>query len=68
MSHAVSVCHGAFGRAAIYELDRSIITHAHREGHLIFFVGGDAASVTINDVEHPLTEDHAVAVSVLEGE
>lgn len=63
MSHAVSVCHGEFGRAAVYELDRTIITHAHREGHLIFFIGGDAASVTVGEYDHPVDDRHAVAVS-----
>ena len=63
MSHAVSVCHGEFGRAAIYDLDKTIITHAHREGHLIFYVGGSDASVTVNEVSLPLDGDRAVAVS-----
>jgi len=63
MSHAVSVCHGEFGRAAIYDLDKTIITHAHREGHLIFYIGGSDASVKVRDDLFPLDPDHAVAVS-----
>ncbi len=63
MSHAIAVCHGAFGRAALYELDRTIITHAHREGHLIFYVGGATALCTTGDSEHVLDADTAVAVS-----
>ena len=63
MSHAISVCHGEFGRAAIYELDKPIITHAHREGHLIFYLGNVRASVSVGDVSHPIDETHAVAVS-----
>ena len=40
MSRALSVYHGHFGRATLYELNRPMTTHAHREGHLIFYVGG----------------------------
>jgi len=63
MSHAIAVCHGAFGRAALYELDRTITTHAHREGHLVFYVGGDAASLMVHNTRSDLTPGHAVAVS-----
>ena len=38
MSIAHAVAHGAFGRACLYELDRPMVPHAHREGHLIFHV------------------------------
>ena len=47
MSRALSVYHGRFGRATLYELNRPMTTHAHREGHLIFYVGGGAASVPV---------------------
>ena len=40
MSRALSVYHGRFGRATLYELNRPMTTHAHREGHLTFYVGG----------------------------
>ena len=40
MSNALAVYHGPFGRASIYRLDKPLATHAHREGHLIFLVGG----------------------------
>ena len=63
MSHAISVCHGAFGRAAIYDLDKTIITHAHREGHLLFYIGGSEATITVGDTPLPLDADRAVAVS-----
>ncbi len=63
MSHAISVCHGEFGRAAIYKLDRSIVTHAHREGHLIFYVGGSTAVVPVGEAHNTVDPDFAVAVS-----
>lgn len=63
MSNAVAVCHGEFGRAAIYQLDKTIIKHAHREGHLIFHVDDAAGVVEVGEETHPLTGDHCVAVS-----
>ena len=47
MSRAFSVYHGPFGRATLYELNRPMTTHAHREGHLTFYVGGGDACVTV---------------------
>lgn len=63
MSHAMSVAHGAFGRAALYLLDRPIVTHAHREGHLIFHVEGTPAEVKVCDARLPCDERAAVAIS-----
>lgn len=63
MSHAISVCHGAFGRATLYRLDKPIITHAHREGHLIFLFGGEAAQLKVGDEVCPLDDDFGVAIS-----
>ena len=45
MARAISVHHGSFGRATLYELDKGLITHAHREGHLIFYLGGSPGSI-----------------------
>lgn len=62
MSGAISVHHGDFGRAALYELDKPITTHAHREGHLIFYVGGATAQVTVG--ARPIALDRTTAVAV----
>ena len=43
MSRALAVFHGRFGRATVYQLNRPFNVHAHREGHLIFHVGGAPA-------------------------
>ena len=57
MSRALSVYHGCFGRATLYELNRPMTTHAHREGHLIFYVGGgDAPTAPVSGVLHGLTD------------
>ncbi|MCV6592687.1 MAG: AraC family transcriptional regulator [Silicimonas sp.] len=63
MARAISVHHGSFGRATLYELDRPLTTHAHREGHLIFFLGGPEASATVNGTSHVISKDQAVAIS-----
>lgn len=63
MSTALAVYHGRFGRATLYHLDRPITTHAHREGHLLFQLGGQPCSVKINGAAHPLTLDCALAVN-----
>ena len=57
MSRALSVYHGRFGRATLYELNRPMTTHAHREGHLIFHLGGAPATAPgERHVLHGLTD------------
>jgi len=63
MSIAHAVAHGAFGRACLYELDRPMVPHAHREGHLIFHVRGPVASVVVDGKTLPLTPQSATAIS-----
>ena len=63
MSVAHAVAHGAFGRACLYELDRPMAPHAHREGHLIFHVRGPPACVVIDGKPLPLTPANATAIS-----
>jgi AraC-like DNA-binding protein len=63
MSRALSVFHGPFGRVSLYELDRPLIKHAHREAHLIFFVGGMRGRVTYNHADVTIDHDTAAAVN-----
>ena len=63
MSKALAVSHGDFGRAALYELDRPITSHAHREGHLIFRVGGGVPGVRVRDERIACCGEVAAAVS-----
>ncbi len=63
MSSALAVAHGYFGRAALYELDRSITTHAHREGHLIFMLGENSATITVGDKMFECNQTTAAAIS-----
>jgi len=63
MSTALAVCHGSFGRVAVYRLDKPMRTHAHREGHLTFHLGGPPAIVTISNVPHLVDETAGVAIN-----
>lgn len=63
MSTALAVFHGAFGRVCLYSMDRAMVPHGHREGHLIFHVQGPAGSVVVDDVTYPLSPGQAVGIS-----
>lgn len=63
MSSALAVHHGPFGRVALYSLDRGMVLHAHREGHLIFHVQGPAGAIRIDDGHYPLAPGSGVAIS-----
>jgi len=63
MSKALAVFHGRFGRATVYQLNRPFNMHAHREGHLIFHVGGTPARIDVCDERWILTEDSIVAIN-----
>lgn len=62
MSKALAVGHGEYGRAALYDLDRPITTHAHREGHLIFYVAGCEPQMQIGS--QPLVCDAGTAAAI----
>jgi hypothetical protein len=63
MSKALAVFHGRFGRATVYQLNRPFNMHAHREGHLIFHVGGTPARIDVCDERWLLADDSIVAVN-----
>jgi AraC-like DNA-binding protein len=63
MSRALAVFHGRFGRATVYQLNRPFSTHAHREGHLIFQVGGTPGQIRVGEETHCLDEETVVAVN-----
>src|ERR1700720_3363161 len=63
MSRALAVFHGHFGRATVYQLNRPFNVHAHREGHLIFHIGGTPGNIEVLEQPHLLCEDTVVAVN-----
>ena len=62
MSGAIAIHHGPFGRAKLYEIDHSLATHAHREGHLIFYLDGDPAGFRIGETAFDVSASRGVAV------
>lgn len=62
MSSALAICHGRFGRASLYRIDRPFVTHAHREGHLIFHVGGTPATLLVDGRPLAAAPGEAVAI------
>ncbi|MGL4439934.1 MAG: helix-turn-helix domain-containing protein [Bosea sp. (in: a-proteobacteria)] len=67
MSSAVAVYHGAFGRVCLYAMTKTMVPHAHREGHLIFHVNGPAGEVVVDGQPCALTHGQAVAVNQWQG-
>ena len=63
MSSAIAVFHGDFGRVCLYGMDRTMVPHAHREGHLIFHVHGPCGEVVVDDRSYPLSPGQAVGIS-----
>jgi AraC-like DNA-binding protein len=61
VAHAVA--HGDFGRACLYALDRGMVPHAHREGHLLFHVGGASAEIVVDGCALPIAPGKGVAVN-----
>jgi AraC-like DNA-binding protein len=63
MSSAIAAYHSAFGRAVIYQLNRPIKPHAHREGHLIFHLDGPSAWSRTQRGAALLTVDRAASIN-----
>ncbi len=63
MSSALAVYHGPFGRVSLYLLNKEMTTHAHREGHLIFYVDCHLGSVRVRDEDVPVDPGSAAAIS-----
>lgn len=63
MSTAVAVFHGQFGRVCLYCMNRRMVPHGHREGHLVFHVKGPVGQVVVEDRAWPISTGQAVAVS-----
>lgn len=58
-----AVAHGGFGRACLYDLDKGMVPHAHREGHLLFHLGGASGELVVDGDVVPLTAMQGVAVN-----
>jgi len=65
VNRAIAAHHGKFGRACIYEQNRSMVPHAHREGHLVFHLRGQCATFNVSGNSIEVVGDTALAVSPL---
>lgn len=66
MSDALRIAHGAFGRVALLDMDRSLVRHAHPHCHVLLKVDGDDTHFLVGDHVAPLTDDLAVLVNAWE--
>lgn len=63
MSTAISVYHGKFGRACLYQMNRRMIKHAHREGHLTFLVEGAPAVQNVGNRQYHVSQEGGCAIN-----
>ena len=66
MSDALRIAHGAFGRVALLDMDRSLVRHAHPHCHVLLKVDGDDTQFLVGDHVAPLTDELAVLVNAWE--
>lgn len=66
MSDALRITHGAFGRVALLDMDRSLVRHAHHHCHVLLKVEGGDTQFLVGDEVVPLTDSLAVCVNAWE--
>ncbi|MGH6712469.1 MAG: helix-turn-helix domain-containing protein [Bradyrhizobium sp.] len=63
MTKALSILRGRFGRAALLDMDTSLVEHAHPHYHLIFKASGPDQNFVVEGQAVPLRNDTLVAVN-----
>jgi AraC family transcriptional regulator len=63
MSAAVRVLQGKFGRVALLDMDRPLVTHGHSQCHVLIKVSGEDTFFSVRDKLYPLTDQTAVLVN-----
>lgn len=66
MSTAQRVFHGKFGRVALLDMDRPLVTHSHHECHVLVKAAGEDTFFNVNGRKVPLTDRCAVLVNAWE--
>ena len=66
MSAALRIAHGAFGRVALLDMDRSLVRHAHPHCHVLIKTDGAATQFSVGDNLVPLTDTQAVLINTWE--
>jgi len=66
MSTALRIAHGAFGRVALLDMDRSLVRHAHPHCHVLIKAEGADTHFAVGDRLVELTDTQAVLVNAWE--
>jgi AraC family transcriptional regulator len=66
MSTALRIAHGAFGRVALLDMDRSLVRHAHPHCHVLIKVDGADTQFSVGDNLVSLTDTQAVLINTWE--
>jgi AraC family transcriptional regulator len=66
MSTALRITHGAFGRVALLDMDRSLVRHAHPHCHVLIKVDGADTQFAVGDDLVQLTDQQAVLINTWE--
>jgi AraC family transcriptional regulator len=63
MSAAVRILQGKFGRVALLDMDRPLVTHGHSQCHVLLKVSGEDTFFSVRDKLYPLTDKTVVLVN-----
>jgi len=66
VSAALRILQGRFGRAALLDMDRPLVTHAHHHCHVLLKAHGADTRFVVGDQICPLDDDTAVLVNAWE--
>lgn len=66
MSTALRIAHGAFGRVALLDMDRSLVRHAHPHCHVLIKASGADTQFSVGDHLVSLTDMQAVLINTWE--
>jgi AraC-like DNA-binding protein len=66
MSTALRITHGAFGRVALLDMDRSLVRHAHPHCHVLIKADGADTQFAVGDDLVQLTDTQAVLINTWE--
>lgn len=66
MSHAICEYRGDFGRIALLDVDRPLVTHAHPQCHVLLKARGMDAHFSVRGAAQPLRDDTAVLINTWE--
>ena len=66
MTKALGIAQGHFGRAALLDMDTSLVGHAHHHCHMLLKVAGPDSSFVVEDRVLPMRDDTAILVNAWE--